>query len=290
MGTYTVDASFPGSTDYTAATAAVTFTISQATPTVTAADPGGTYNGSPCPATAAVSGGSSLEGVSPAATYYVGSSPSGSGSSAAPVAAGIYTVVAAFPGSADYAAASSAPAAFTISPALTTTTLTVSQNPSTYGQASLTATVMFNQGAGVVSAGMVEFVNATTTAELGEAAISSTGVVTLSPIPAGSYPVVADYLGSSNFAASSSCGPIGPNSTITTVAGGGTLGNGSPATAAYLYKPDPIAVDAAGDLFIAGIDDNKVFEVNHSTGVIATVAGDGDLGFGGDGGPATAAR
>ena len=54
-GTYTVVASFAGSTDYAAAQSSpVNFTIAQATPVVTATAAGGTYNGSPFPATATV--------------------------------------------------------------------------------------------------------------------------------------------------------------------------------------------------------------------------------------------
>ena len=50
-GTYTVLASFAGSTDYTSGTASTTFTISQATPTVSVTDSGGTYNGAAFAAT-----------------------------------------------------------------------------------------------------------------------------------------------------------------------------------------------------------------------------------------------
>ena len=42
-GSYTVLASFPGSTDYTSAAELANFSIAQATPTVTVADAGGTY-------------------------------------------------------------------------------------------------------------------------------------------------------------------------------------------------------------------------------------------------------
>ncbi len=78
---------------------------------------------------------------------------------------------------------------------------------------------------------------------------------------------------------------------ITTVAGDGTQGysgDGGPATLAELSQPDSLAVDAAGDLFIADAGNNVVREVTPA-GVIATVAGDGSAGYGGDSGPATAA-
>lgn len=77
------------------------------------------------------------------------------------------------------------------------------------------------------------------------------------------------------------------NGIITTVAGGGTtLGDGGPATSAQLSARS-IAVDFAGNLYIAGYD-NRVRKV--SNGVIVTVAGDGTPGFSGDNGPAATAQ
>ena len=84
---------------------------------------------------------------------------------------------------------------------------------------------------------------------------------------------------------------------ITTVAGNfalgsGYSGDGSAATSAQLNDPTGVAVDAAGDLFIADSGNNVVREVNHSTGVITTVAGNFALGSGysGDGSAATSAQ
>ena len=76
---------------------------------------------------------------------------------------------------------------------------------------------------------------------------------------------------------------------ITTVAGNGTSGyggDGGPATVAHL-PPSGVAVDAAGNLFIADTGNNAIREVDHATGVITTVAGTGTAGDAGDGGPAT---
>ena len=83
---------------------------------VTVTDAGGTYTGNPFPATALVNGQASLEGVSPTLAYYVGSTATGTPSSTAPTAVGTYTVVATFPGSPDYLAASSNPVTFSIVP------------------------------------------------------------------------------------------------------------------------------------------------------------------------------
>ena len=80
---------------------------------------------------------------------------------------------------------------------------------------------------------------------------------------------------------------------IITVAGNGNAGysgDGGPATAAELNGPNGVAVDSAGDLFIADTDNNVVREVVKATGDIITVAGNGTAGYSGDGGPATAAE
>ena len=78
--------------------------------------------------------------------------------------------------------------------------------------------------------------------------------------------------------------------TITTVAGTGDSrfsGDGGPATEAGL-DPRAVAVDGAGNLYIADYDNHRVRRVD-AEGTITTVAGSGDEGFSGDGGPATEA-
>ena len=80
---------------------------------------------------------------------------------------------------------------------------------------------------------------------------------------------------------------------ITTVAGNGTggfSGDGMQATSAELSNPDGVAVDAQGHLFIADQGNNRIREVNLSTGIITTVAGNGTAGSTGDGAAATAAE
>jgi uncharacterized protein (TIGR03437 family) len=74
---------------------------------------------------------------------------------------------------------------------------------------------------------------------------------------------------------------------VTTVAGNGTSGfsgDGGPAASAQLCNPEGVALDAAGDLFIADACNNRIRKV--SGGIIATVAGNGAPAFTGDGGPA----
>jgi len=80
------------------------------------------------------------------------------------------------------------------------------------------------------------------------------------------------------------------NGVIATIAGTGTQGfsgDNGPATSAELSGPDGVAVDSAGNLYIAD-GDSRIRKV--AGGAIATVAGNGLIGFSGDGGPATSAE
>ena len=86
---------------------------------------------------------------------------------------------------------------------------------------------------------------------------------------------------------------VTPQGVISTIAGtGGTegySGDGGAATKATLMAPLGVAVDTAGNLYIADYY-GWIREVNASTGVITTLAGNGSNGYSGDGGPATAAQ
>jgi len=78
---------------------------------------------------------------------------------------------------------------------------------------------------------------------------------------------------------------------ITTFAGNGTqgfCGDGGQATQACFYYPRGLAFDTHGSLYIADGLNHRVRKVSQS-GVITTVAGNGQLGFSGDGGQATQA-
>ena len=79
---------------------------------------------------------------------------------------------------------------------------------------------------------------------------------------------------------------------ITTVAGTGTagsLGDGGAAVGAQLNGPVGVAVDGAGNLYIADHLNNRIRKVD-SAGVISTVAGNGTEGYSGDGGAAVGAQ
>ena len=80
---------------------------------------------------------------------------------------------------------------------------------------------------------------------------------------------------------------------ITTVAGSGRKGysgNGQQATDAELNEPYEVRFDASGNMFFVEMQNHIVRRVDAATGVITLVAGTGERGFSGDGGPATAAQ
>ncbi len=80
--------------------------------------------------------------------------------------------------------------------------------------------------------------------------------------------------------------------TITTIAGAGTAGfagDGGAATVALLNRPEGIAVRPDGSIAIADTGNQRVRAIG-ADGLIQTIAGTGAAGFGGDGGPATAAQ
>jgi RHS repeat-associated protein len=80
---------------------------------------------------------------------------------------------------------------------------------------------------------------------------------------------------------------------ISTVAGNGTQGysgDGGAATSAELHGPIDVAVDTAGNIYIADYGNNRIRKVTVSTGDISTVAGNGTQGYSGDGGAATSAE
>ena len=119
-----------------------------------------------------------------------------------------------------------------------------------------------------------------------ETLVDGVAEFTTSSLAAGTNTVTASYGGTANFAPSIT-------GTIVTAAGNGTAGytgNKGPATAAELDNPGGMAVDSAGDLFIADLNNNVIREVVKATGDIITVAGNGKAGYSGDNGPATAAE
>ncbi len=80
---------------------------------------------------------------------------------------------------------------------------------------------------------------------------------------------------------------------VTTLVGNGEAGytgDGGPASQAQLNEPYGLTVDTNGDIYIVDRLNTVVRKVDAATGIISTVAGTGDIGYGGDGGPGTRAQ
>lgn len=85
---------------------------------------------------------------------------------------------------------------------------------------------------------------------------------------------------------------IAPNGVITTVIGDGrpfSSGDGGPATQASVNRPQGLALDGNGNLYVSEMDGYRVRRIAPN-GIVSTVAGTGQWGSSGDGGPATQAR
>ena len=79
---------------------------------------------------------------------------------------------------------------------------------------------------------------------------------------------------------------------ITTAVGTGEkgfAGDGGPAQAALLNGPFDVAFDSAGNLFFSDTFNHRIRRVDVRTGVITTIAGNGEAGYAGDSGPAVRA-
>jgi uncharacterized protein (TIGR03437 family) len=91
---------------------------------------------------------------------------------------------------------------------------------------------------------------------------------------------------------------VTPSGTVTTLAGNGQAGYGGdngPSSSTILNMPYSVAVDSAGNVYIADSANGRIRRVNATTGIIATFAGGGSgtytgPGTGGDGSLATAAH
>ena len=73
---------------------------------------------------------------------------------------------------------------------------------------------------------------------------------------------------------------------ITTIAGTGVAGysgDGGLATAAKINSPRQVWVDGVANVYIADTGNNRIRKIDHSTGTMSTVAGNGSAGLSGDG-------
>jgi sugar lactone lactonase YvrE len=120
---------------------------------------------------------------------------------------------------------------------------------------------------------------------------------TAAPATASALPqpqgIVVDGSGNAYFAAANCVFKVDASGVLTRVAGGqqaGYAGDNGPAVNALLAGPEGLALDGAGNLYIADTDNNVIRKVTASTGIITTVAGNGTPGYTGNGGAATSAQ
>ena len=187
-----------------------------------------------------------------------------------------------------------ATATYTITASLNATTTTLTATPQLDLGQTLTLTATVTAASGSVPTGTVSFLSGGKT--LGSGSLNAAGVVTVLLTPNfGNYSITASYGGdpadSASVSTAESVVVVSPD--IYTYAGDGVrgaIGDGGPATSAEIYAPWGIAVDAAGNLYIADGVNNDVRKVIAATGVIETIAGNLTQGSSGDGGPATSAE
>ncbi len=104
--------------------------------------------------------------------------------------------------------------------------------------------------------------------------------------------LTSDYAGNVYFVSFNCVFRLDGGGVITRIAGisaPGYSGDGGPALDAQLSRPGGLALDGAGNLYIADVDNHRIRKVS-ADGIITTVAGTGVAGFSGDGGPAIEAQ
>ncbi len=164
-----------------------------------------------------------------------------------------------------------------------------------YGQVMTAAHIYTVAGGGTANPGDG---GPATSAELGPADVRVDGVgnLVIADVSGARIRVVAERTGTFY-------GQVMTAGDIYTVAGTGTTGfsgDGGPATSAEFFTPIGLALDTAGNVVIADEQNYRIRVVAVTTGTfygqamtagdIYTVAGNGNFGFGGDGGPATDAK
>jgi uncharacterized repeat protein (TIGR01451 family) len=243
-------------------------TVSQATPTVSVSDAGGTYNGNSFAATDSVAGvvagvdstpAGTLEGVTPTLTYYAGTYtlatlPASGGSSTAPTAVGNYTVVSSFAGSTDYSS-SQALATFSIGQATPTVSVSDASGPYNQNPFAATATV-----AGVNGISGTSLEGVTPTLKYYKSSTASGTALTGAPTLPGTYTVQASFAGSADYSSASATTTFTINTPTTSITGP-TIGvPGQPLT--YTFT-------------VNGPTQGIVFTINYGDGTTVTTSAGG---------------
>ena len=139
---------------------------------------------------------------------------------------------------------------------------------------------------------MVSAATGAITTVAGGGTSTADGVPAMTASIPGLTKMAIDAVGNLYVSTSNKIKMISPAGIITTVAGTGTAGysgDGGAAISAELKGPSGICVDAAGNIYISDVSNNRIRKVSAGTGIISTIAGTGASGSSGDGGPATAA-
>jgi hypothetical protein len=246
-GSYKVTVSFAGSADYAPASNSTTFSIAQAAPAVVVTDAGGTYSGAAFPAAATVAGvvkgvddtpAATLEGVGRALDYQLldaHGNPVRDLGSTPPSVAGSYKVTASFPGSADYAPASSSTTFGIVqaAPAVSVTDSGGAYTGAIFRAAVTVAGVI--RGVDDTPSSTLEGVGLTLDYQLLDAGGHVTADLgATAPATAGHYKVIASFPGSADYGPASASttfgiGPVAPAVAVTD-AGGTYSGQAFPAT------------------------------------------------------------
>jgi hypothetical protein len=144
----------------------------------------------------------------------------------------------------------------------------------------------------VIVASLVNAQTITTIAGNGTSANSGDGGPAVSASIQGPSGVAVDGIGNIYISSFNIIRKVNSAGTISTIAGSYTMagasGNGGPATFALLNGPDAIVCDALGNIYFVDFNNNWIRKINTS-GIISVFAGNGTMGFSGDGGTATSA-
>jgi len=131
-----------------------------------------------------------------------------------------------------------------------------------------------------------------TVAGTGQAGFSGDGGLAANATLRHIWDVAVDVEGNVYISADNRIRKVDTSGIITTIAGTdipGFSGDGGPADAAELDSPSGVAVDPEGNVYFIDTRNQRIRRID-AQGIITTIAGNGEVGYSGDGGPATDAR
>jgi len=286
VGSHSIKASYPGDANYNSVTSSVkTQVVSKATPTLTVATSGTPSNyGASVTFTATISAGptgtiSFFNGATSMGTVNISGTTAAYSTST--LTGGSRSITAKWLGDSNYNAVTSSAITQVVNKVTPTITWS-SPSAITYGTA--LSSTQLNASASV--GGSFSYSPASgTVLQPGSRTLS----VTFTPSDTTDYNTATGSVSQSVLA-------IPPASVITTFAGNPngdgylTCADTGPATVASLESSDGVALDSAGNVYIADTQHSCIRKVDASTGVISTIAGTGTAGYSGDNGPAVSAQ